>query len=294
MPGECHAHIFMDGKNYKAAAAAHSAAPDEILIREHLKAYEREGVTYVRDGGDPYGAGLLARELAPEYGITYRTPGFAIHREGRYGKIVGRSYTDRKEYGELLRKLRGNRGDFVKIMTTGIMDFSTDGKVTGEPLPREEVFWLVAMAHDAGYSVMAHTNGAQAVIDAVEAGVDSVEHGNDQTEESLQCVAEHRVVWVPTTVTVKNLIGNGRYEDAVLEKIYRRQTENIRKAWKLGVLMAAGSDAGAYCVLHGRGIWQEYQVFLDTLGDTQEIRQALRRGEDEIRRRFQRNRSEKL
>ena len=84
MPGECHAHIFMDGKNYRAAAAAHRDAPDETLIREHLEAYRRAHVNYVRDGGDPYGAGLLARELAGEYGITYRTPGFAIQREGRY------------------------------------------------------------------------------------------------------------------------------------------------------------------------------------------------------------------
>ena len=161
-----------------------------------------------------------------------------------------------------------------------------DGSVTGEPLPREEVFWMVAMAHDAGYSVMAHTNGAQAVIDAVEAGVDSVEHGNFQNEESLQCIAEHHAVWVPTTVTVKNLIGNGRYNDCVLERIYKTQTDNIRKARALGVLMTAGSDAGAYCVLHGQGIRQEYQVFLETLGDTPEVRRALLEGETEIRRRF--------
>ena len=50
--------------------------------------------------------------------------------------------------------------------------------------------------------------------------------------------------------------------------------------------MAAGSDAGAYCVLHGQGIRQEYQVFLETLGDTPEVRQALLEGETEIRRRF--------
>ena len=286
MPGECHAHIFMDGKNYRAAAAAHRDAPDETLIREHLEAYCRAHVNYVRDGGDPYGAGLLARELAGEYGITYRTPGFAIHREGRYGKIVGRSYTDRKEYGELLRAVRDCGGNFVKIMTTGIMDFSDGGRITGEALPREEVFWMVAMAHDAGYSVMAHTNGARAVIDAVEAGADSIEHGNGQNEESLQCMAEHRAVWVPTAVTVRNLIGNGRYGDDVLRKLYRDQTENIRKAAGLGVLIAAGSDAGAYCVLHGQGILQEYQVFLETLGDTPQVRQGLQRGEEEIRRRF--------
>lgn len=286
MPGECHAHIFMDGIDYRKAAAANSGAPCEWMIREHLKTYRDAGVTFVRDGGDPYGAGLMARELAPEYGIVYRTPGFAVHREGRYGKIVGRSYSSRKEYRELLKEIRKAGGNFVKIMTTGIMDFSTDGIITGEALPREEVFWLTEMAHEEGYSVMSHTNGAQAVIDAVEAGVDSLEHGNAQSMESLQCMAEHTVVWVPTTVTVKNLIGNGRYRDPVLKKLFRRQTENIRAAWKLGVTMAAGSDAGAYCVLHGQGILQEKQVFLETLGDTENVRKALQYGEEQIRLRF--------
>lgn len=79
---ECHAHIFMDGVDYKKAAAAHENGPREDLIREHLAAYQKAGISYVRDGGDPYGAGVLARSLAPEYGITYRTPVFAIHRAG--------------------------------------------------------------------------------------------------------------------------------------------------------------------------------------------------------------------
>ena len=74
---ECHAHIFMDGVDYKKAAAAHENGPREDLIREHLAAYQKAGISYVRDGGDPYGAGVLARSLAPEYGITYRTPVFA-------------------------------------------------------------------------------------------------------------------------------------------------------------------------------------------------------------------------
>lgn len=286
MSAECHAHIFMDGKDYRKAVEAHRISPCERLIRRHLKAYQGAGVTFVRDGGDPYGAGLLARSLAPEYGIVYRTPGFAVHRKGRYGKIVGRSYSSRQEYGELLKEIRKAGGNFVKIMTTGIMDFSGDGSITGEALPREEVFWLVAMAHDAGFSVMTHTNGAEAVIDAVEAGVDSLEHGNAQSPESIRCMAEYPVVWVPTMVTVKNLIGNGRYEDGVLEQLYRRQKENIREAWKQGVTIAAGSDAGAYGVLHGQGILQEKEALTEILGDSEKVKKALEYGEQQIRQRF--------
>ena len=63
---ECHAHIFMDGVDYKKAAAAHENGPREDRIREQLAADQKAGISYVRDGGDPYGAGVLARSLAPE------------------------------------------------------------------------------------------------------------------------------------------------------------------------------------------------------------------------------------
>ena len=47
---ECHAHIFMDGVDYKKAAAAHENGPRDDLIREHLAAYHKAGISYVRDG----------------------------------------------------------------------------------------------------------------------------------------------------------------------------------------------------------------------------------------------------
>lgn len=61
---ECHAHIFMDGVDYKKAAAAHENGPREDLIREHLAAYQKAGISYVRDGGDPYGRVFLHEPCA--------------------------------------------------------------------------------------------------------------------------------------------------------------------------------------------------------------------------------------
>lgn len=286
MFGECHAHIFMNGYDYRKAVAEHQGHPDEARIREHLKAYQEAGVTYVRDGGDRFGASALARRLAPEYGITYRTPGFAIHKAGYYGVVVGRAFHDWKEYRKLVLELKASGGDFVKIMTTGIMDFDTDGRITGEALPREEVFWMAETAHEMGLSVMAHTNTASAVIDAVEAGADSIEHGNFQNEESICCMAQHAVVWVPTVVTVKNLIGDGRFPDAVLKKIWQGQQKALRFAYKKQVTLALGSDAGAYRVLHGQGIRDEYQAFCQIFGENVELKKRLLAGEQKIRERF--------
>lgn len=59
---ECHAHIFMDGVDYKKAAAAHENGPREDLIREHLAAYQKAGISYVRDGGDAVRGGCSCTE----------------------------------------------------------------------------------------------------------------------------------------------------------------------------------------------------------------------------------------
>ena len=42
---------------------------------------------------------------------------------------------------------------------------------------------------------------------AVAAGVDSLEHGNYMDGETLEMLAESSTVWVPTLVTVINLLG---------------------------------------------------------------------------------------
>ena len=89
MFGECHAHALMNGVNYREAVALHREKANEEAVRQCLRAYQEAEVSFVRDGGDPYGVASLAARLAPEYGIDYRTPVFAIHRNGHYGEIVG-------------------------------------------------------------------------------------------------------------------------------------------------------------------------------------------------------------
>ena len=73
MKADCHMHMVLDGVDWKQAIARHSVRPDENFIRNTLAHYRDLGYTYLRDGGDKWGVGAKARELAPEYGITYRT-----------------------------------------------------------------------------------------------------------------------------------------------------------------------------------------------------------------------------
>ena len=185
MFGECHAHALMNGVNYREAVALHREKANEEAVRQCLRAYQEAEVSFVRDGGDPYGVASLAARLAPEYGIDYRTPVFAIHRNGHYGEIVGHGFDNLKEFHGLVLKAGEEGADFIKIMTTGLLDFKNHGKVTGEPLEAEEVKEMVHIAHEEGFAVMSHTNGVYGTRAAIEAGVDSLEHGNYMDEDTM-------------------------------------------------------------------------------------------------------------
>lgn len=286
MFGECHAHMIMDGVSFREAAAKHRNGPDEALIRQVLSAYQKQGVLFIRDGGDNLGVSRLAADLAPEYSIDYRTPVFAIHHRGYYGGIVGYAYDSLKEYAQLVQGARAQRCDFIKIMTAGIMDFDHEGRLSCPGLPKQEVSEMVHIAHSEGYSVMTHVNGTDHIKVALEAGVDSIEHGNFMDAECLSLLKETGAVWCPTIAVTGNIIGSGRYDDTVLASIHNRQLANIQRAFSFGAAVALGSDAGAFCVPHPQGILDEYEYFKQAVPDQAFLDARLAEAEVTVRERF--------
>ena len=251
MKADCHIHAVLDGVDWKEALHRHDNAPHEGFIRNMLKTYAEKGYTYLRDGGDRWGAGMLARHLAPEYGITYRTPGAPLCLKGHYGSFIGLPYENLTEYTALVVKARNGGCDFIKIMISGLMDFDRFGVLTQPGLEPMLIRELVHIAHQEGMSVMAHANGAETVIPAAEAGVDSVEHGAYLNQEALCAMQEAGTVWVPTLSTIGNLRGKGRFDDAAVTKILDSALENVSIFHNMDGLIAPGSDAGAWAVPHG-------------------------------------------
>lgn len=286
MFGECHAHLIMDGINYKAAVALHREEIQDQVIRQRLLAWKEAGVTFIRDGGDARGVSLRARELAKEYGIDYRTPAFAIHKRGHYGGIVGRAFTSWQEYQELIREVRRQGGSFIKIMISGIMDFDTFGALSEPGLADGEIRDMIALAHEAGFSVMVHGNGAKNVSAALEAGADTLEHGNYLTEEVICQLAQSRTIWIPTLAPTGNLLGSGRFSQEAVRKILDSQIENVRRAFQLGARIGLGSDAGAYLVPHGQGLLDEYAYLRQAVSNEEELKRSIMEAEEEIRRLF--------
>ena len=248
---DCHMHMVLDGVEWKSAILRHAEKTDDGWIRGVLEEYSRLGFVYLRDGGDRWGVGARARELAGEYGIVYRTPLAPLCKAGHYGAFIGRKYENFREYTELVREQRRNGADFVKIMISGLMDFDRFGVLTEPGYPDWEIRELVHIAHEEGFAVMAHANGARTVEAAAAAGVDSVEHGAYLDEAALAAMRENGTVWVPTLSTVGNLRGKGRFREAAVEAILESALENVKTFADMGGLLAPGTDAGAWAVPHG-------------------------------------------
>ena len=265
MKWDCHMHMVLDGQDWKKAIARHEKQPELVWIRQQLECYQKKGVVYLRDGGDRWGVGAAARDLAEEYGIRYRTPLAPLCKKGHYGGFIGWLYNDRREYQAQVKKIRELGGDFIKIMISGLMDFDRYGVLSEPGLEAEEIRDLVNIAHDAGFSVMAHGNGARVVEAAAEAGVDSIEHGAYLEEAALAAMQENGTVWVPTLSAVGNLRGTGRFREDAVERILASALENVERFGAMGGLIAPGTDAGAWAVPHGSGT--DFAVMEKALGE---------------------------
>lgn len=283
MKADCHIHMVLDALDWKKAIARHASAPDEGYIRQILELYRTLGYTYLRDGGDRWGVSAVARQLAPEYCIHYTTPLAPISKLGHYGGFIGQQFSTFREYARLVVKHRQQGADFIKIMVSGLMNFHSFGALSQEGLPAEEIREMVHIAHEEGFAVMAHANGARVMQAAAEAGVDSVEHGAYADNDALHAMAENRVIWVPTVSTVGNLLNSNdltRFHTDAVKQLLDHFLENIASFVSIGGNVAPGTDAGAWAVPHG---CQTEETWLSQAGIAQ---QQFDYGTEEIIKRF--------
>jgi len=158
--------------------------------------------------------------------------------------------------------------DLIKITATGgVLSMAKDG--SGAQFTEEEIRTIVSTAKDYGFKVAAHAHGAEGMKRAVLAGVSSIEHGTYMTEEVMELMKQHGTYLVPTIIAGKSSADSakipGYYPEIVRVKAavvgtYIQAT--FAKAYKAGVKIAFGTDAGVYA--HGKN-WLEF-VYMTEAG----------------------------
>ena len=169
-------------------------------------------------------------------------------------------------------------------MISGIMDFDHFGTLSEDGLDPQLVRELIHIAHEEGFAVMAHANGARTVEAAALAGVDSIEHGAYLDMDALHAMRENGTVWCPTLSAIGNLRGRGRFDEKAVASICESSVQNLRRFAQMDGLIAPGSDAGAWAVPHADGGMDEYAHLAHALGENAEA--VIRTGISAIRTKF--------
>lgn len=136
-------------------------------------------------------------------------------------------------------------------------------------LSPEEMAAIVAEARRHRIPVAAHATGDEAVREAVEAGVTSIEHAYRISDDTLRLMAEKGVWLVPTDVSLERALEitagwSQRPPREEVERHLESSRDRIRRARRLGVHIAAGSDAYGP---HERGRGANAQGVLDAYVD---------------------------
>ena len=201
--------------------------------------------------GDIEGPRIFTAEksLATTGGHADPTNGLRSDLKGNPGPADGviNSVEDAKK---AVRQRYKNGADCIKITATGgVLSVAKDGQ--GPQFTVEEVKAVVDAAADYGYITAAHAHGAEGMKRAVLGGIHSIEHGTKMNKEVMNLMIEKGTYYVPTISAGKFVAEKaaipGYYPKIIVPKaleIGPLIQETFSKAYKAGVKIAFGTDAG--------------------------------------------------
>jgi imidazolonepropionase-like amidohydrolase len=142
--------------------------------------------------------------------------------------------------------------DIIMITATGgVMSIAKNGQ--NPQFTLEEIQSICNTATDYGMTVAAHAHGDEGIQRAIKGGVTTIEHGTLMSDTSMKLMKDYGVYYVPT-ITAGKEVGEkakieGYYNKLVVPKalaIGPKIQSTFEKAYKSGVKIAFGSDAGVF------------------------------------------------
>ena len=286
MPGliDCHVHLesqfskntLLEGFTLTDADIAYHAA---VYAKRTLMA----GFTTVRDCGGT-GVNISLRKAVAQGlvdGPRIITAGRAISasgghmdasdgfRDDAFNHKMGPDDGVADGRDELIKavRLQIKRGsDLIKIASTGgVLDLSENA--SGAEFTIDEIKAVVETAKDYGLRVACHAHGAEGIRRAILGGVTSIEHGSYMNEEDMELAKKYGTYLVPTIIAGKSVADSAKIPGYFPPVIARKAIEvgtqiqqTFGKAYKAGVKIAFGTDAGVYA--HGKN-YKEFQYMVE-------------------------------
>lgn len=279
MPGLMDMHIHVESETSPTRYLDGFTQNDVDVAYGALKFAERNlmaGFTSVRDLG---GSGVniaLRKAIQKGYVVGPRiytagksiasTGGHADPTNGVRANLMGDPgpkegvINGKEDAYKAVRQRYKEGSDVIKITASGgVLSMAANGE--NPQFTEDEVRSIVAAAKDYGFKVAAHCHGVEAMRRAIIGGVNSIEHGTLMDESIFPLMKQYGTYLVPTIIAGRSAADSakkpGYYPPMVTKKaieIGPKIQNTFSKAYKAGVKIAFGTDAGVYA--HGNN-WME-------------------------------------
>lgn len=277
LPGliDSHVHVIFDGINFMQEMNTPYSL-NYYKAMEPMRRTLEAGITSVRDaGGADLGMkqaveqGLIAGprmqisitvlSITGGHGDSWLPSGADMSlfpaTPGRPSGICDGVEEVRKKVREVLRA----GANIIKVCSTGGVLSPTDHPEFTQFSPEELEVMVQEAAYRRGVKVMAHAQGAEGIKNAVRAGIHSIEHGIFVDDEAIELMLERGTFLVPTLLAplavLEQAEASGNMPEWGVRKsreVIEIHSENIGKAFKAGVNIAMGTDAGV--MKHGTNL----------------------------------------
>ena len=271
MPGLIDLHVHMEGQ-FNPRSFIDRFTKDEADIALHATVYAKRtlmaGFTTVRDLG---GSGVntkLRNAINKGYVIGPRiysagkaigsTGGHADPTDGFREDLMGDPgpkegiINSADDARKAVRQRYKNGANVIKIMATGGV-LSIEKNSANPQLTLEEIKAVCQTAKDYGMIVAAHAHGDEGIRRAILGGVNTIEHGTLMKESTMDLMIKHGTYLVPTIIAAKEVAKDakikGFFPAIIVPKalaIGPKSQSTFAKAYKKGVKIAFGTDAGVY------------------------------------------------
>jgi imidazolonepropionase-like amidohydrolase len=267
MPGmiDCHTHVLLQGditqEDYDVQVLKESIPYRTIRGVKSAERALMNGFTTIRDLGTE-GAGYADVDLkkAINAGVI---PGprmfvatLAINTTGHY-PIKASEYawelkmpkgvqeiTGADEARKAVREQLEHGADWIKIYSDRGYIKQPDGNYRAlSNFTPEEMNAIGNETIGSRKNFAAHAMTRDGIIAAVNAGAKSIEHGLGMDEESMQLMAAKGVFWCPTLFVAE---GRAKLGSPINLMFSKSIPETFKKAIKVGVKIAYGTDIGGY------------------------------------------------
>jgi imidazolonepropionase-like amidohydrolase len=260
LPGmfDCHTHLCLmmkakgtEGLTFLADYLLYTTADKALQGVENARSYLESGFTTIRDVGNAGHFADIALKRAINNGKfpgpnTLVTGKIIAPMGGQqhvnfehldYPKI---EYIEADTRDEMRKGIRLNLhlgADWIKIVIDDQRYIYS----------AEDIRFIVEEAAQAGVKVAAHCATDRGARNAIEGGLASIEHGFFMSDESLK-MAKDKGIWLCGTDFSREV-----WDVYGAPQIYPRIVDRLKRAYKIGVKMAFGSDIVVEIPGHTRG-----------------------------------------